>query len=146
MIESFFYYGTSLWGLFATSLIAATILPAGSEALLSVMVLEQRYPISNIILVATLGNTLGGLVTYAMGYWARSYSKNLQSQHSKGIRQVRNYGVFCLLLSWLPIIGDALCFAAGWLKLNVYLSSALLLIGKLIRYVVVALVAQGILA
>ncbi len=144
MFESLFYYGTSLWGLFATSFVAATLLPAGSEALLSVMVVDQRYAISALVMTATIGNTLGGLLTYAMGYAAQGCKKELLPKQSSGIERVRKYGVICLLFSWLPIIGDVLCFAAGWLKLNFFWSSTLLLLGKLIRYWVIALLAQGV--
>ncbi|MCE2571408.1 YqaA family protein [Motilimonas eburnea] len=127
-----------------TSFVAATLLPAGSEALLSVMVIEQRYSFFALIMAATLGNTLGGLVTFAMGHLARNVKKDLLPKQTAGIERVRKYGVICLLFSWLPIVGDLLCFAAGWLKLNVFWSSTLLLLGKLMRYGVVILLAQGV--
>src|SRR4029077_729092 len=98
----------SLWTLFASSFLAATVLPGGSEAVLfGVLKLhpDQMWP---ALAVATLGNTLGGMSSYLIG-------RALPQKHEiKGLASMRRYGTPLLLLSWVPIIGDPLCVAAGW--------------------------------
>ena len=83
--------------------------------------------------MATLGNTAGSMVTYAMGRWI---------PHRQPIRyeaQMRQHGACALLLAWLPVIGDALCLAAGWLRLHWLPCLMFLTLGKCARYVVIAL-------
>ena len=93
---------TSLWTLFASSFLAATLLPGGSEAVLfGVLKLhpEQLWPALG---VATLGNTLGGLSSYLIGRLIP------QRAALKGLATIQKYGAAALLLSWVPIIGDPL--------------------------------------
>jgi membrane protein YqaA with SNARE-associated domain len=125
---------TSLWTLFASSFLAATLLPGGSEAVLfGVLKLhpEQLWPALG---VATLGNTLGGLSSYLIGRLIP------QRAALKGLATIQKYGAAALLLSWVPIIGDPLCVAAGWLRLNPWLSALFMTIGKIARYGVIAAV------
>jgi membrane protein YqaA with SNARE-associated domain len=122
----------SLWALFAASFLAATLLPGGSEAALyAVLKLhpDRYWPALGI---ATLGNTLGGMSSYLIGRIIPP-KKDLP-----GLPAVRRYGSPVLLLSWVPFIGDPLCVAAGWLRLNAGLSALFMAAGKLARYVVVA--------
>lgn len=125
----------SLWGLFASSFLAATLLPGGSEAVLYAVL--QMHPDSyrTAILVATVGNTLGGMSSYVVG---RLLPKHYSG---KGLEFARRYGTPALLLSWVPLIGDALCVAAGWLRLQPALSAFFIAVGKFARYVAVAWVA-----
>lgn len=126
-----------LLGLFVSCFLAATLLPGGSEALL-VYLLEQ-YPAQTIVLigVASLGNGLGSLSSYCLGYLGRIKFRPEQDQNTAS-RLVERYGVFALLLSWLPLVGDILCVIAGYMKLPILLSTVLIFIGKTLRYVVVA--------
>lgn len=118
----------SLWGLFLSSLLAATLLPGGSEAVLfSVLKLHPELSTS-ALLVATLGNTLGGLITFGMGWLLP------QTQQLKHVDKLRRFGTPALLLSWPPLIGDALCLAAGWLRLNPWLAAVFIAAGKFARY------------
>jgi membrane protein YqaA with SNARE-associated domain len=122
----------SLWALFAASFLAATLLPGGSEAALyGVLKLhpDRYWPALGI---ATLGNTLGGMSSYLIGRIIPP-KKDLP-----GLPAVQRYGSPVLLLSWVPFIGDPLCVAAGWLRLNAGLSALFMAAGKLARYVVVA--------
>jgi membrane protein YqaA with SNARE-associated domain len=122
----------SLWALFAASFLAATLLPGGSEAALyGVLKLhpDRYWPALGI---ATLGNTLGGMSSYLIGRIIPP-KKDLP-----GLPAVQRYGSPVLLLSWVPFIGDPLCVAAGWLRLNAGLSALFIAAGKLARYVVVA--------
>jgi membrane protein YqaA with SNARE-associated domain len=122
----------SLWALFASAFVSATILPGNSEiVLLAVLKSGAAVPVS--VAVATIGNTLGGLTTYGLGWLLPT-----RIPEGKAIARVRRYGAAVLLLSWLPVAGDALCAAAGWLKLPWPLCTLAIAAGKLIRYVAVA--------
>lgn len=122
----------SLGTLFASSFLAATLLPGGSEAVLfAVLKLhpEQFWPALG---VATLGNTLGGLSSYLLGRLIP------QTKPLKGLATVQRWGSPALLLSWVPLLGDPLCVAAGWLRLNPLLASVYICVGKFVRYYIVA--------
>ncbi len=122
----------SLWGLFLSSLLGATLLPGGSEfVLVGVLKLhpELFWP---ALLLGTLGNTLGGMITFGMG-WLLPMTQQL-----KHVDKVRRHGAPALLLAWAPLIGDALCLAAGWLRLNPLHAALFMAIGKFARYALVA--------
>lgn len=126
-----------LWGLFASSFIASTLFPGGSEALLAWLVSQQQISVYLLLAVAITGNSLGGIVTLIMGrIIARLYpAKKLESARQLKAQQwLMNKGSVVLLLSWLPLIGDPLCLLAGWLKLNLYACIVFLVIGKAVRY------------
>jgi len=125
----------SLTSLFISSFLGATLLPGGSEAVLFAML--KAYPESfwPALLLASLGNTLGGMVTFGMGWLLP------QTQQLKHVEKVRKYGSPSLLLAWAPLIGDALCLAAGWLRLNPLAALAFMAIGKSVRYAIVAISA-----
>jgi membrane protein YqaA with SNARE-associated domain len=125
----------SLWALFAASFLAATLLPGGSEAALyGVLKLHpDRYWAA--LVVATLGNTLGGMSSYLIGRLIP------QKKELRGLDAARRYGSPALLLAWVPLVGDPLCVAAGWLRFNPWLSALFMAAGKLARYVVVAALA-----
>lgn len=125
----------SLWTLFASSFLAATLLPGGSEVVLFGVLKAHPQLFWPALLVATFGNTLGGMSSYAIG---RFFS---QRGEMRGLERVRQYGTPLLLLSWVPIVGDAFCVAAGWLRLNPLLSALFMAVGKFSRYVVVAYVS-----
>ncbi|HSG03844.1 MAG TPA: VTT domain-containing protein [Marinobacterium sp.] len=136
----------SLWTLFASALISSTLLPGGSEALLIYQLQQAPSQMLLLIGVATLGNTLGSYITFAMGrliahyYPLRTLDK---ASHQRASRWIHRMGPWALLLAWLPIVGDPLCLMAGWLRLNLWLSALLILLGKAARFWVVALIAQG---
>jgi len=83
--------------------------------------------------VATLGNTLGGLSSYLIGRLIP------QKKQLKGLSVMQRWGSPALLLSWVPLIGDPLCVAAGWLRLNVWWSTLFIAVGKFARYWVIAI-------
>jgi membrane protein YqaA with SNARE-associated domain len=123
---------TSLWALFASSFFAATLLPGGSEVVLFGVLKLHPGDMWPALAAATLGNTLGGLSSYLIGRVIP------QRTEMKGLATVRKYGAPVLLLSWVPIIGDPLCVAAGWLRLNPWLSTLFIAIGKFARYWIIA--------
>lgn len=136
IIQQFFTSDLSLWGVFFSSFIAATLLPISSEiVLLGALSLhpELFWP---AILLGTLGNTLGGMVTFGMG-WGLPMTQQL-----KHVETARKFGPPALLLAWVPFIGDALCMAAGWLRMNPWQALLFMAAGKLARYVVIASLAQ----
>jgi membrane protein YqaA with SNARE-associated domain len=136
---------TSYWTLFTSSFLAATLLPGGSE-LVFYGVLEL-YPDKKwtLIGIATLGNTLGGLTSYAIGR-AIPRPKPLKgleradarTMPMKGLALLQRYGSPALLLAWVPLIGDPLCVAAGWLRMNAAAATTFIAAGKLARYAAIA--------
>ncbi len=129
----------SLWTLFASALISSTLLPGGSEALLVYQLDQLPENWLLILLVATAGNVLGSVITFAIG-WIISQRYPLISfkhhRHQRARRLIDSYGVFALLFAWMPIVGDPLCLIAGWLRVNWAVSFLLILVGKLARYAV----------
>jgi membrane protein YqaA with SNARE-associated domain len=123
----------SLLSLFLSSLLAATLLPGGSEAVLFAVIKAYPESLWSALIVATLGNTLGGMVTFGMGWLLP------QTQQLKHVEKVRRYGTPALLFAWAPLIGDALCLAAGWLRLNWWQAALFMAIGKFARYWVVGM-------
>jgi membrane protein YqaA with SNARE-associated domain len=123
---------TSLAALFASSFLSATLLPGSSEAVLAMVLLSGAAGLGPALAAATVGNTLGGMTSYAIG---RLLPMGI---HAGALAWVRRYGSLALLLSWLPIVGDALCVAAGWLRLNPWWAMLFVAIGKFIRYWVLA--------
>lgn len=137
MIESWITPDMGLAGLFFASFVSATLLPGGSEVVLFGVL--KLYPQSYwpAVLLATLGNTLGGLTSVGVGYLL----PNTVSE-SRALQLARRFGSISLLLSWAPIIGDALCVAAGWLRLNWLPVIAFMALGKFARYLVIAQLAN----
>ena len=125
----------SLGALFVSSFLAATLLPGGSEAVLfGVLKLnpQQYWP---ALVAATLGNTLGGMSSYLIGRIMP------QRGEIKRLDWLKRYGSPALLLAWVPILGDPLCVAAGWLRVNPWLAALFMALGKFARYLVVAAIA-----
>ncbi len=136
-----------LAGLFVASFLSATLLPGGSEAvLLGVLALHPDKAMPALLL-ATLGNTLGGMTTYWMG---RLIPEKVMRSGIQGdgagdtarhIAQLQRWGSPALLLAWAPLIGDALCAAAGWLRLHWLPCLLWMALGKGARYAVLAFAA-----
>ncbi len=122
----------SLLSLFTSSLLGATLLPGGSEAVLFAVLKAYPDTLWLALLVATLGNTLGGMISFGMGWLLP------QTQQLKHVEKVRRYGTPALLLAWTPLLGDALCLAAGWLRLNWWQAALFMALGKFARYWVIA--------
>ena len=126
----------SLWALFGSSFLAATLLPGGSEAVLFAVLKLHPDQYWLALGLATVGNTLGGMSSYLIGRIIP------QRKGLRGLEAVRKYGSPALLLSWVPLIGDPLCVAAGWLRLNPWLAALFMGSGKFARYLVIASIAQ----
>jgi len=137
-----------LSAVFVVSLISATLLPLGSEPAVFGYVKLAPHMFWPTVFVATVGNTLGGTISYAMGLGAKKAAEHWQVSHGKpeptapserGSLKARLWlqklGAKALLLSWLPIVGDPLCAVAGWLRLPFWQCVGYMAIGKLARYV-----------
>ena len=130
----------SLWILFFSAFISSTLFPGGSEAVLVYLASEAEHPLYLLVIVATLGNTLGAMTSWGIGrlisirYSAEKLSKVSQQ---KAVERLQKYGSPVLLLSWLPVVGDPLCVAAGWLRIHWLWSLLFISVGKLLRYIVV---------
>jgi membrane protein YqaA with SNARE-associated domain len=131
-LQAFFTQEASLWSLFLGSFIAATLVPVSSEVMLFAVLKLHPEMFWPALGVATLGNTLGGMVTYAMG---RLIPHRREIKYE---RQLRHYGAPALLLAWAPLLGDGLCITAGWLRLAWPLCLLYMALGKAARYLVVA--------
>jgi membrane protein YqaA with SNARE-associated domain len=130
-----------LGGLFISAFISSTIAPGGSEAVLAYMVATGHYQVEMIVVVATIGNTLGAITTWGLGVLAaKKYpaSTLLSANKQKALDVVRKKGIWTLFFTWLPVIGDVLCFAGGWLKLPFLQACLIILLGKLGRYAAIA--------
>ncbi len=122
---------------FVVAVISATLLPAGSEfAVIGLVKLnpELFWP---AVAVATVGNTIGGAISWWMGYGAELLYERMKHRelHLRALDWLRQFGPKACLLSWLPIVGDPLCAIAGWLKLPFWPCVAYMAIGKFARYV-----------
>ena len=128
--------------LFFSAFISATLIPFGSEALL-IYYIKEGYNVYFLILFATLGNTLGSILNYFLGLKGESFLVKNNFLKEKLLLKSKNYfykyGWFCILFSWLPIIGDPITFIAGVLKFNLKLFILLVLIAKFSRYLFIAL-------
>lgn len=121
-----------LAGLFLASFLSATLLPGGSEVVLVAVLHQHPDQVTAALVLATLGNTAGGMTTYYMG---RLLPQNIAPQKSA---LARRHGAPILLLAWAPVVGDALCAAAGWLRLPPLPCLAWMAVGKAARYILVA--------
>jgi len=128
--------------LFLLSFLASTLIPLGSEWLLIAMLLAKYDP-AQVVAVATVGNYLGALTSYAIGLYGGEFLKVrvLRMDEQTTRRAERLYGRFgslSLLLSWLPVVGDPLCLVGGVLRVGFFRFSLLVFSGKLARYAAVA--------
>jgi len=126
------------FSLFLLSFLAATFLPVASEWFLAVLVLKGLNPYY-LLAYATLGNYLGSCTTYLIGVYGSDFTIRKifridDKKRGQAQRVYERYGVFSLLLSWIPVLGDALCFIAGVMKISFIKYSLLVFTGKLFRY------------
>lgn len=127
----------SLWGLFLSSFVSSTLFPGGSEVVLGALAAQGHEDPWLLLSVATLGNTLGALTTWLLGFLVARrlpVEARLSESRRQALARVRHWGSPVLLLSWLPVVGDPLCFAAGFLRLPLLASVLFIAAGKAARY------------
>lgn len=129
-------YGLST--LFVAAFISATLVPIGSEPVLVGLLLLNPELFWPAVFVATLGNTLGGMVDWWLGYGAHEVAdKYAKSRfHLKALDFLERLGPKACFFAFLPLVGDPLCAVAGWLRLSFWPCTAWMLAGKFARYVV----------
>ena len=120
-----------LAALFAASFAAATLVPLPSEAALFAYLKAHPERTALAVAIATLGNTAGGMTSYWIG-------RLLPPKNLKGVDTVKRFGAPVLALAWLPLVGDALVVAAGWLRIHWLAALGFMAAGRLARYVAVA--------
>lgn len=135
------HYGYS--ALFLLSFMASTVIPVGSEWLLVSMVMKGFDPVLTVS-TATAGNTLGACTTYGIGIFGstwviRKVFRMDETSQKRAEKFYGRYGVWSLLLSWLPLVGDPICFAGGVLRIHFGVFVVLVLAGKLFRYGILAI-------
>lgn len=130
-----------LLGLAICAFLSSTLLPGSSEALLLWLVNQNNNNLMALLIVASVANTAGGFFTYWMGIWTKKGLERFRRRKHptiNSLRYISRWGYPALLLSWLPVVGDGLCLAAGCLQLKWLPSLAAIFIGKALRYVAMA--------
>ena len=138
-MAAFLAYG----GLFLSALLAATILPMQSEAVLSALLVSGTYSAAALVTVASVGNMLGAIINWLLGrgierYRDRAWFPVKPSALDQAAAWYRRYGRWSLLASWVPIIGDPLTVIAGVLREPFWSFLALVGLAKITRYLVLA--------
>jgi membrane protein YqaA with SNARE-associated domain len=125
-----------LGAVFVVATLSATLLPLGSEPVVFGLVTLKPELFWPAILVATVGNTLGGAISWGLGYAAHQAVDKARgaSTHLRALAWLARFGPKACLLSWLPVVGDPLCSVAGWLKLPLGPCVVYMAIGKFLRY------------
>jgi len=129
-------------GLFVAAFLAATILPMSSEVALSALLLSGLSPMM-LIITATIGNVLGALTNYALGYWAsqkaiKQWLRMSDSDFTNAQQRFEKYGMLSLCFAWVLIIGDPLTVIAGVMRIRIIWFLVLVTLGKLLRYIVIS--------
>ncbi|EHL96495.1 inner membrane protein YqaA [Acetobacteraceae bacterium AT-5844] len=135
-------------GLFAAAFLAATLLPAQSEAVLVALVVAGEIPVPLLVAVASVGNIGGSLVNYALGrgiehFRGRRWFPVSDAALSRAQGWYARGGRWVLLLSWLPVVGDPLTLVAGIMREKLWVFLLLVGIGKAGRYALLAWMAAG---
>jgi membrane protein YqaA with SNARE-associated domain len=136
--------------LFVSAFAAATILPLSSEAVLSALIAAEGFDIWFLVGIASIANTLGAAVNWVLGRYCLRWRDHRWFPVSayaldRASEWFTRYGQISLLFAWVPIIGDPLTFAAGILRVSFLRFLLLVAIGKTLRYVAVALLAERVL-
>ena len=129
-----------LWGLFIGTFLAATVVPFSSD-MLYIAVLQMTANPWACLEVGSLGNWLGSLTTFGIGWlgrweWIEKWFKVDRAKLEKQKVYIDKYGVWLALLSWVPFIGDVFAIALGFYKTTPWLTALLLLVGKTLRFLV----------
>jgi membrane protein YqaA with SNARE-associated domain len=125
--------------LFFVALLSATLLPLGSEPVLFGLLKLNPELFWPAMAVATAGNTIGGAISWWMGYGAeRAFErvKHRKPTERKALQWLERFGARACLLAFLPVVGDPLCALAGWIKLPFWPCVGWMALGKFARYVV----------
>jgi membrane protein YqaA with SNARE-associated domain len=149
-LQSWMSAGAGLWGMFFSAFMSATVLPGSSEVVMTALVAAYPALAVQAFFAALAGNVLGCLLTFWMGHAGRQGFERFKSVkvdlEDPRIQRLRRWGPPGLFLSFLPLVGDALVLAAGWLKMPFWQSIFWIALGKGARYLVLLLGLKGVLA
>lgn len=139
MLDGFVEYGYI--GLFLASFLAATILPFGSEVVFAGLI-ALGMNAWGCIIIASLGNWLGGMTNYLLGRlgkveWIEKYLKVDKGKIDKVQHWLEGKGAFMAFFSFLPVVGDVIALALGFMRANVYIVNVSMFLGKFARYVLI---------
>jgi len=139
MVDFFYQYG--LVGLFISALLAGSIFPFNSESVLSLLIYTGFNPVSSLI-VATAGNTIGGISIYYLGYlgkieWIEKYAKVKKEKIEAILPKLERFGALAAILSFVPFVGDLVILGLGFFRISPILTTFFMMIGKMGRYIVV---------
>lgn len=134
--------------LFLWSFLASTLVPVGSEWYLAALSMQSHDPLI-LLCVATAGNVLGAVSTYAVGFFGRQgLEKNILRMKPETLEKAHGvfmkYGVWTLLFSWLPVLGDAFCLVGGMMKTPMAVFLPLVFMGKCLRYLFILSLVPGL--
>lgn len=139
MLDGFVEYGYI--GLFLASFLAATILPFGSEFVFAGL-LAMGMNAWGCVIVASVGNWLGGMTNYYLGRlgkveWIEKYLKVDRGKIEKMQQWLEGKGAIMAFFSFMPIVGDVIALALGYMRANVYIVNVAMFSGKLLRYILI---------
>ena len=135
--------------LFISSFISSTILPGHSELTLTAFIYLKKFSITNLVLIASIGNILGSVLNWSLGFYFVKFKEKKwfpinHSQLEKASLWFTTYGKWTLFLSWVPFIGDPLTVVAGILRIPIITFLIIVSISKIFRYVFISLIALNI--
>jgi len=139
MVDFFYQYGQV--GLFIAAFLAGSIFPFNSESVLSLLIYTGFNPVSSLI-VATAGNTFGGISIYYLGYlgkieWIEKYAKVKKEKIDAILPKLERFGALAAILSFVPFVGDLVILGLGFFRISPVLTTFFMMIGKMGRYIVV---------
>ena len=129
------------WGMFFAGILAGTVVPFSSEAILVALLLLDFDPIP-LIIIGSIGNWIGGMTTYWVGFmgktdWLEKYFRVPKQKLLDFQKHLNKYGSFWALLSWVPIMGNIITAALGFFRVPIVPVAIYMMIGKVIRYAIV---------
>lgn len=135
-------------GMFLSALIAGTVIPFSSEAVLAALVSMGLNPVL-CVLAAVVGNMIGGMTCYWLGSlgnmeWIEKYFGVNQKKLQRAQQFVRGRGAWMAFFMFIPFLGEAIGVALGLMKANVWVTATAMMLGKTLRYIVITLTALGI--
>lgn len=139
MLDGFVEYGYI--GLFLASFLAATILPFGSEFVFAGL-LAMGMNAWGCVIVASVGNWLGGMTNYYLGRlgkieWIEKYLKVDRGKIEKMQQWLEGKGAIMAFFSFMPVVGDIIALALGYMRANIYIVNVAMFSGKLLRYILI---------
>lgn len=136
LLQTLAFPEVGLGALFVIAFVSATLLPLGSEPALFALIKLNPELFWPAVLVATAGNTLGGMLSWLMGYGAHTAIDHARHHPTdvRALHWLERFGPKACLLAWLPVVGDPLCAVAGWLKFPFWPCVLYMAIGKFARY------------